>query len=191
MAGDYETELDRMIAHNGEMVAPELFGQLFGGVKAMFIATIFIEQVHVGSDAWFPLSNSYWNQHLGLSAYQVKVFCEDFASCGLETKMASANPSPTRHFHLDIDYFKARTSELYQAMINAPPPYVKANIPEPLRRAVFARDGYICLICGTASNLTIDHVYPEIRGGTLTLENLQTLCKSCNSRKRDRLPDQA
>jgi 5-methylcytosine-specific restriction protein A len=52
---------------------------------------------------------------------------------------------------------------------------------------VFARDGYTCLYCGTDANLTVDHQVPLVLGGTNDLENLQTLCGSCNSRKGRRL----
>lgn len=48
---------------------------------------------------------------------------------------------------------------------------------------VYARHGDICKECGTDENLTIDHIIPLARGGTNKLENLQVLCKSCNSRK--------
>jgi len=43
-----------------------------------------------------------------------------------------------------------------------------------------------CISChrsGKRKNLTIDHIHPESKGGTLDLSNLQTLCKSCNSKK--------
>jgi hypothetical protein len=52
-----------------------------------------------------------------------------------------------------------------------------------LRRAVLERDAYRCQICGDWHDLTIDHVYPRSKGGQTVLENLQTLCRSCNSRK--------
>lgn len=48
------------------------------------------------------------------------------------------------------------------------------------------RDGAACARCGSTERLTVDHVIPMIRGGSDELSNLQTLCKSCNSAKRDR-----
>ena len=59
----------------------------------------------------------------------------------------------------------------------------KANIPPELRWAIFERDNFTCLICGSRRFLTIDHIIPESLGGETVMSNLQTLCKSCNSRK--------
>jgi len=61
--------------------------------------------------------------------------------------------------------------------------YKKQPIQQDLRLAVFARDGYACVICGNTKNLHADHVVPESKGGETTMKNLQTLCKSCNSKK--------
>ena len=46
---------------------------------------------------------------------------------------------------------------------------------------------YSCLCCGKQEpeiELTVDHVVPLSQGGSNSLENLQPLCRSCNSRKR-------
>ncbi len=59
----------------------------------------------------------------------------------------------------------------------------KGVIRQSLRTAVFERDKYRCLRCGTHVDLRADHVFPESKGGEATLENLQTLCLPCNSWK--------
>jgi len=51
-----------------------------------------------------------------------------------------------------------------------------------LRNKIFDRDKK-CLRCGATDNLTIDHIIPVIIGGKSYEDNLQTLCKSCNSWK--------
>ena len=56
------------------------------------------------------------------------------------------------------------------------------------RRALFARDGWRCVYCGTAAGrLTLDHVVPRSRGGDSVWENVVTACAPCNLRKGDRL----
>lgn len=52
-----------------------------------------------------------------------------------------------------------------------------------IRDAVFAKYGKQCLCCGSTKKITIDHVVPVYHGGENNLDNLQPLCKSCNSRK--------
>ena len=46
--------------------------------------------------------------------------------------------------------------------------------------------GNKCLCCGSCERLTKDHVVPVSRGGVNTIDNLQLLCKSCNSKKNNR-----
>lgn len=43
-----------------------------------------------------------------------------------------------------------------------------------------------CLACGKEAALTVDHILPVSKGGTSYLTNLQPLCGSCNSGKKDR-----
>jgi 5-methylcytosine-specific restriction endonuclease McrA len=59
------------------------------------------------------------------------------------------------------------------------------------RRALFARDGWRCVYCGTASGrLTLDHVIPRSRGGESVWENVVTSCAPCNMKKGNRLPEE-
>lgn len=58
------------------------------------------------------------------------------------------------------------------------------------RKAVFARDRHRCQYCGTSAE-NLDHVMPRSRGGDHTWENVVAACRSCNTRKGDRTPDEA
>lgn len=59
----------------------------------------------------------------------------------------------------------------------------KEKIPSEVRWSVWERDNFTCKHCGTRRNLSIDHIIPESKGGQTTIENCQTLCKTCNSKK--------
>jgi 5-methylcytosine-specific restriction endonuclease McrA len=59
----------------------------------------------------------------------------------------------------------------------------KKDISSSLRKAVFERDFYRCKKCESHIDLCCDHIHPESKGGETTLDNLQTLCRSCNSKK--------
>ena len=71
------------------------------------------------------------------------------------------------------------------------------RVPQPdkrkiSRRALFARDGWSCVYCGTSGGrLTLDHVVPRSRGGGSVWENVVTACAPCNLRKGDKLPEEA
>lgn len=53
------------------------------------------------------------------------------------------------------------------------------------RENIIRRDGSQCLCCGenNRSILQVDHIIPRNRGGSNDKDNLQTLCKYCNSQK--------
>ncbi len=51
------------------------------------------------------------------------------------------------------------------------------------RRAVMNRDGGRCVACGSAENLSFDHIIPFADGGADTVQNLQVLCLPCNRTK--------
>lgn len=59
-------------------------------------------------------------------------------------------------------------------------------IPGSVRMAVFERDAYRCQMCNGWSDLTVDHIVPVIGGGADSMDNYQTLCRSCNSTKGGR-----
>lgn len=63
----------------------------------------------------------------------------------------------------------------------------KAKISRKLSKAVFERDEYRCVTCGTHIDLCCDHIVPESKGGPTTFENLQAMCRPCNSRKGSRV----
>lgn len=66
--------------------------------------------------------------------------------------------------------------------------------PALTNTALFARDAHLCLYCGDLfprGQLTRDHVVPLSKGGRDVWENVVSACFPCNSRKRNRTPQQA
>ena len=47
-----------------------------------------------------------------------------------------------------------------------------------------------CVYCGETSNLSVDHKIPLKRGGSHALDNIQRLCRKCNTRKNDSTHDE-
>lgn len=62
----------------------------------------------------------------------------------------------------------------------------KTQVPKKLRAEILRRFKFICVGCGETRNLTVDHIIPAIKGGSDSAENLQILCRSCNSKKGTR-----
>src|SRR3990170_4499022 len=58
------------------------------------------------------------------------------------------------------------------------------------RRAVFARDHWLCQYCGSGAE-NVDHVIPRSRGGEHVWDNVVAACRRCNSKKENRLPKEA
>lgn len=64
----------------------------------------------------------------------------------------------------------------------------RETISRELREKVLKRDKYRCRYCGTYEPpFHLDHVYPVIRGGETSMENLVTSCARCNQRKHTSL----
>lgn len=49
--------------------------------------------------------------------------------------------------------------------------------------------GNMCLRCKEVKPLAMDHVVPLSRGGTNSIDNIQPLCRECNSIKHDKSTD--
>lgn len=68
----------------------------------------------------------------------------------------------------------------------------KASVNENFTAAQAARTRELfqhqCFNCGSTANLAIDHNLPLSQGNALTPSNAAVLCKSCNSSKGTRLP---
>ena len=53
-----------------------------------------------------------------------------------------------------------------------------------VREFVFNRNAHKCVECGHKEFLQVDHIVSVYKNGKNHIDNLQTLCRSCNARKR-------
>jgi hypothetical protein len=72
-----------------------------------------------------------------------------------------------------------------------PAGFESAWIDREERNAIYERDGFACRYCGSTKRLSLDHIIPRAQGGGDNPSNLVTACRSCNSRKHARTPEQA
>lgn len=67
----------------------------------------------------------------------------------------------------------------------------RAKLTMSLRYKIFCKDDFKCQICGRSAKdgaiLHIDHIIPISKGGRTEIDNLRTLCQSCNLGKGSRV----
>ncbi len=66
--------------------------------------------------------------------------------------------------------------------------------PRFRKKVLFNRDGWKCQYCGvklTYSNIEVEHVMPQSRGGPTSWLNCVSACHNCNKRKDNKTPEEA
>lgn len=62
------------------------------------------------------------------------------------------------------------------------------------KSAMILRDHNMCAYCGSVcrtSELEVEHIMPESRGGATSFKNTVSACRTCNALKADRTPEEA
>ncbi len=82
--------------------------------------------------------------------------------------------------------------------LRVPTNWVQLHRTRARKRAIHERDRWTCGYCGFRAIqsmrllMTIDHIYPRSRGGSLDDPiNMISACGPCNQRKMDRTPEEA
>ncbi len=111
--------------------------------------------------------------------------CEIFIDIQLSTGSGSGYyNTPHNHLVSEIIEWLAKTASRQTL---ASPDGASRVIPQEIKIEVWQRDQGRCVECGAQEYLEFDHVIPFSMGGATSVNNLQLLCRKCNSSKRARL----
>lgn len=112
----------------------------------------------------------------------------EYVSCSRKLKLFDTD---TNHdFIRYIEDCRKRFLDYQESQRNEPRKKACSYTARPdVKDWVFNKYGKRCLCCGATDNISIDHIKPISKGGTNDLNNLQPLCKSCNSSKSTRIVD--
>lgn len=86
-----------------------------------------------------------------------------------------------KYWKSNLSYAEYRAAKKYHLRAKE-----RAVLTKTLRDRIYKRDGNRCLNCGSTINLSIDHIIPLSKGGKTVIQNLQTLCLTCNLKKSNK-----
>jgi 5-methylcytosine-specific restriction endonuclease McrA len=98
------------------------------------------------------------------------------------------------HFSLNPEKFRARSAAWKKANPERVNDWNRSRLSRKKNnQTFFVSEKFLCRLyksecahCGSKENITQDHVIPIARGGSHSEGNLQPLCLSCNSSKKDK-----
>jgi len=134
----------------------------------------------------------YTDMGVNIQPTQKELFDKELNSVGFENLFFICPDStidyPIRRWSEEIS---KRFIEKIKSKLNYKKKKIKKRDPieTRLRHEVFKKDNYKCKECGKGkeeTTLHCDHILPVAQGGTDELDNLQTLCQSCNFAKSNR-----
>ena len=94
-----------------------------------------------------------------------------------EAKIHKTQPDVFKQIYYADEKFEKYTT----AFVNETD-YMKTYVWQNIRREVFKRDGYKCVMCGASHPLNVHHVRYPTRWGEEKLEDLITVCDSCHAK---------
>lgn len=144
--------------------------------RLLYIAT-WCEADKEGRLSWKP--KTFKMRYLPGDDCDIEAICAELSDAGLVTLYGNGLAHiPGFHKHQHVNPRESAS--------NLPPPPQWTDpgpkkVGKTTREAVFERDGYRCVRCGSDEKLQADHILPQSCGGPHILENLRTLCRSCNA----------
>jgi 5-methylcytosine-specific restriction endonuclease McrA len=121
-----------------------------------------------------------------------------------QASLLATGPEPSDWERYDASVKEREAETSYWDEVAAASSRIRSKIRPRVRAAVLERDGYRCVLCGWSKEdgdwywcpnrqrkvvcvLEMDHIFPWSLGGSDDIDNLQTLCTSCNTSKGARV----
>lgn len=162
-------------------IKPEFFTsedivELSPFARLLYIAT-WCEADKEGRLIWKP--RTFKMRYFPADNVDINALCNELVDVGVIRLYGDGLayiPGFTKHQHVNP---RESVSEL------PAPEGITANGPRKVgkntREEVLERDGYKCVRCGSEEKPQVDHILPQSCGGPHIIENLRTLCRSCNA----------
>jgi hypothetical protein len=121
------------------------------------------------------ISSGAYERRFGRWTSALKEFVEAVSSDAYERQVSTSAPSPSPKTTNHVVSRQSRSGAIDQRSVGL-----------SLRYQVLKRDRFRCVLCGVSPATTpgcllhVDHVVPWSKDGRSSLENLRTLCDSCN-----------
>ena len=120
--------------------------------------------------------------------------CQFALSRWMESQPSSEQATIRFLKYYPYDELRRRALRAAQRRLRTKPIRVIVRLPISLtlRRRIFVRDKFRCVLCGASgaeSRLELDHIQPVAHGGCTSENNLRLLCFDCNRGKRDDLKE--
>jgi hypothetical protein len=179
----------------------EQFFDLEEHVGDGLLANIFHLARHVaqspGEPPRFFIFEERSNHNLDLLA--AECITENLGPQAIRQKLKDEYDNTARYWNSiypDFGYFKAQYNACQDRLLQDFPSgkiplseifdtedLLESEVSDATKAEVKRRDGKRCLCCGSKSHLEVDHIQARYYSGDNDINNLQTLCRSCNSRK--------
>lgn len=112
-----------------------------------------------------------------------------YNSLSLLRKYKLVDPDNLSDARYKLKFYSSNYRKRIESQINAPRKNACSFTKKlAVKNEVIRLHGDKCLCCGSPK-ITLDHVIPVYLGGKNEIENLQPLCKSCNSKKSTKIID--
>lgn len=136
-------------------------------------------------------SKSYCDECLDRRKNSQKIYYSHHKKEIVETQKRCEKSNPAIYKEIKSKWVKNNPDKIYASVERRRTKIAKADGDFSAKewRDLKSLFGNICLWCGQRKPLTVDHVVPLSKGGTNWISNIQPLCKSCNSKKNNKIID--